>query len=145
MAETLPSPCPLVTWAPLWSFPLLFLTFFLSFFFFYFLSMHLSVGSDSAQKVGLQPCHVSVWLQGQYQTCPWRWQCKYRCSWKQTLSHFMQIYRHSGCVAQIRAPLGAAIFYLILLRQKRPAWSQWSEIWFTMPGCISYHSDLIGN
>lgn len=45
----------------------------------------LSLGSDSAQKAGLQPCHVSLWLQGQYQTCPWRWQCKYCLSWRHTL------------------------------------------------------------
>lgn len=105
------------------SFPLVFSALvldFLSFFFFYFLSMHLSVGSDSAQKVGLQPCHVSLWLQGQYQTCPWRWQCKYRWSWKQTLSHFMLMYPHSGCLPQNRAQLGATVFYLVLRRQKRP-------------------------
>lgn len=45
----------------------------------------LCLGSDSAQKAGLQPCHVSLWLQGQYQTCPWRWQCKYCWSWSHTL------------------------------------------------------------
>lgn len=40
------------------------------------LSTCMPLGSDSPQKAGLQPCHVSLWLQGQYQTCPWRWQCK---------------------------------------------------------------------
>lgn len=43
------------------------------------------LGSDSAQKAGLQPRHVSLWLQGQYQTCPWGWQCKYR--WSRSRSH----------------------------------------------------------
>lgn len=72
-----------------------YLSFFLSFFFLFPLylltpllvcvSACLSLGSDSAQKAGLQPCHVSLWLQGQYQTCPWRWQCKYCRSWGQIL------------------------------------------------------------
>lgn len=37
------------------------------------LSAWLTLGSDCAQKTGLQSCHVTLWLQGQYKTCPWRW------------------------------------------------------------------------
>lgn len=71
--------------------PSFFLSYFLSIPFFLLtlllvcVSACLSLGSDSAQKAGLQPCHVSLWLQGQYQTCPWRWQCKYCWSWRKTL------------------------------------------------------------
>lgn len=48
-------------------------------------SARLFLGSDSAQKAGLQPYHVSLWLQRQYQTCPWRWQCKYWSCWSHTV------------------------------------------------------------
>lgn len=35
------------------------------------------VGSDSLQKGGLQPRHLTLGLQGQYQACSWWRECKY--------------------------------------------------------------------
>lgn len=88
-------PADLLFSAALVCLPVIPLFFFLPFFFLFPLclltpllvcvSACLSLGSDSAQKAGLQPCHVSLWLQGQYQTCPWRWQCKYCWNWRQTV------------------------------------------------------------
>lgn len=35
------------------------------------------VGSDSLQKGGLQPRHLTLGLQGQYEACSWWRECKY--------------------------------------------------------------------
>lgn len=36
----------------------------------------LCLGAYSSQKAGLQPRHLPLWLQGQYQACPWWRECK---------------------------------------------------------------------
>lgn len=84
----------------------------------------LSLGSDSAQKAGLQPCHVSLWLQGQYQTCPWRWQCKYCWSWRQTLVRVGAYHCHANLDPFWLSLLKIVISWESQFYPKRPDLSQ---------------------
>lgn len=137
---------------------------FLSFFLLVYVSACLSLGSDSAQKVGLQPCHVSLWLQGQYQTCPWRWQCKYCWNWKQILVR-VDAY-HILCKFSL---IWAVLLKIVIKREslfshlaatKRPDWSLREEfvflvyefgspwldayyITYTWLGCVYTETDIV--